>query len=84
MEAQLEGIGATNVTTKLVTLPAGKALRVSLSLAINTSSSSGTVNETLFFLNVGSTTWAIVGVSVGEGTTGTLFDQIAQTFAVTS
>jgi hypothetical protein len=67
-----------------VTLPAGDALRVGVTLGINTGTKSGTVHETLYFVNVGRTTWAIVGASVGDSSNSDLFDQIAQTFSVTA
>ena len=40
------------------------------------------VHMTIFFVQVGHTTWAIVGVSLSDP--GDLFDQIADTFKVAS
>jgi|GEM_PF-4161230 len=84
LKSQLAAAGAANVTTDTVRLPAGKGLRVGVSLSINTGSATGEVNETLFFVKIGRTTWGIVGASVGNGSSEALFDQIAQTFRVTS
>jgi hypothetical protein len=84
LESELKAAGATNVTLDTVTLPAGDALRVGVTLGINTGTNSGTVNETLFFVNVGRTTWVVVGASVGDSSNSDLFDQIAQTLAVTA
>jgi hypothetical protein len=84
LESQLEATGlASGVTTDTVDLPAGQALRVALTLSLNAPNSSNIdVNETLFFVQVGHTTWGIVGVSLGDA--GDLFDQIANTFTVAS
>ena len=74
---------ATQCARPRLFLPAGDALRVGVTLTINGASSSGTVDETLYFVTVGRTTWGIIGVSVGDSERE-LFDQIAQTFAVSS
>jgi hypothetical protein len=83
LETQLQTAGGTNITTDPVSLPAGDGLRVGVTLTINGTSSTGTVDETLFFVTVGRTTWGVIGVSVG-GSERELFDQIAQTFTVSS
>jgi hypothetical protein len=82
-QSQFETLGATNVKIDEVTLPAGDALRASGSFDINAGTSTKTVDETLYFVSVGRTTWVIVGVTVGSST-GELFDQIANTFTVSS
>jgi hypothetical protein len=84
LKTQLLAAGASNVTTENVTLPAGDALRLGVTLNINTPNQTGTVNETLYFVQVGRTTWGIIGASVGSGSQSDLFDQIAETFTVTS
>ena len=48
-----------------VSLPAGDALRIRVTLDLNTGSSSSTIHETIYFVTVGRTTWAILGVSLG-------------------
>ncbi len=66
-----------------MTLSAGDALKVTLALDLSAANPSASqVNEVIFFVKVGSTTWGILGVSLTEP--GDVFDQIADTFAVTS
>jgi hypothetical protein len=82
LKSQLESTGvAKDVTTGTVTLSAGDALRVSLTLDVNTPGrGTATVSETIFFVQAGGTTWGIIGVSLGDA--GDVFDQIADTFSV--
>lgn len=84
MSSQLEATGvATGVTTDTVTLPAGDALKVQLTLSLNVpGSSSASVQEVIFFVKVGPTTWGILGVALGDPSD--VFDQMANTFAVSS
>jgi len=84
LRSELEPVGGSEISTDPVTLPAGPALRLQVTLEVNASETSGTVHETIYFVTVGRTTWAVVGVTV-DGTAATdLFDQIAKTFSVTS
>jgi hypothetical protein len=83
LEDGLRAAGGTDITTDTTTIPAGEALRVGVTLNINAGATSGSVTETLYFVTVGRTTWAVIGVSVG-GDAGNLFDQIANTFTVES
>lgn len=82
--SQLEATGlAKDVSTDTVTLSAGDALKVSLTLDLTaTNPSAPSVNEVIFFVKVGSTTWGILGVSLTDP--GDIFDQIADTFAVST
>jgi hypothetical protein len=83
LQSELATVGGSDITTDPVTLPAGPAFRVQVTLEINAAATSGTVRETIYFVTVGRTTWAILGVTV-DGTNATdLFDQIAKTFSVT-
>jgi len=83
IERELATIGGTDVSTDTVSLPAGEALRVRVTLHVDTRSSKATVHETIYFVTEGRTTWAILGVSVGEPVDD-LWAQIAETFEVKS
>lgn len=82
--SQLDATGlATDVTTDTVSLRAGDALKVTLTLNLTAAGGSAVhVQEVIFFVKVGSTTWGILGVSLDDP--GRVFDQIADTFAVSS
>jgi hypothetical protein len=84
LQSELEPAGASNVSVDQVTLPAGDALRATLTLDISGGLSSGTVHETIYFVTVGRTTWIIFGATVGDTAGDALFDQIAKTFSVNS
>jgi len=83
ISSQFEATGvASNVSTDIVTLPVGDALRVKLTIDLNVPNSSASVQEVIFFVKVGPTVWGILGVSLGDP--GDVFDQMADTFAVSS
>jgi hypothetical protein len=79
LKTELESAGAANLSVNNVSIPAGNALRVALSIDVNGEVTSGTVHEVLHFVTVGETTWGIIGASVGADASG-LFDQMAKTF----
>jgi hypothetical protein len=84
LRSELGTVGGSDVSVDSVALPAGPALRAQLTLEVPASSGSATVRETIYFVNVGSTTWVIAGVAV-DGTAGSdLFDQIAHSFSAGS
>ena len=84
LRSELGTVGGSDISIDMVTLPAGPALRVQVSLEINASETSGTVRETIYFVTVGRTTWAILGVSVDGSSASDLFEQVANTFSVNS
>ncbi len=83
LKSELESDGASNISIAKKKLPAGDALRVALTVDVNGSNTTGTVNEVLYFVNVGHTTWVMVGASVGSDAGG-LLDQVAKTLAIAS
>jgi hypothetical protein len=84
LRSELGPVGGSDISVDTVTLAAGPALRVQVTLEVNTSSASGTVHESIYFVTVGRTTWLIF-IATGDGsTTSDLFDQIANTFSVGS
>jgi hypothetical protein len=84
LQSELGAAGASDISVDKVTLPAGDALRATLTLDINAAASSGAVHETIYFATVGRTTWIIFGVAVGDSAGVDFFDQIAKSFSVGS
>jgi hypothetical protein len=82
LKTELQSAGADNLSISNVSLPAGDALRVALSIDVNGEVTSGVVHEVLYFVTIGDTTWGIIGASVGADASG-LFDQVAKTFGAT-
>jgi hypothetical protein len=84
LQSELGGAGASDISVDKVTLPAGDALRATLTLDLNSADSSGAVHETIYLVTVGRTSWIIFGATAGDSSSVDLFDQIAKTFSVSS
>ncbi len=87
-EGQLRDVGATDLTSKVVTLPAGPAVQLGYSLTVTSGSAAppGTVNGRLYVFLVGGITYDVTFSCVGPDSTHCLAqaDQMIQTFRIGS